>query len=115
MKDVLGKVFVLFLHQLTPNSSTVMRLAFVLDGLENAILGTKSISAFSTEERKARLLLIKEISQLLDDVRRDVTVEPSQGVAMGTDRDRVKNSDNQVRDLLTRTEELIKALQAEDN
>lgn len=100
---------------LTPNFSTVMRLAFVLDGLENAILGTKSISALSTEERKARLLLIKEISQLLDDVRRDVTVEPSQGVAMGTERDRVKNSDNQVRDLLTRTEELIKALQAEDN
>ena len=92
-----------------------MRLAFVLDSLENTILGTKSISALSTEERKARFLLIKEISQLLDDVKRDVTVEPLQGVALETESDRVNNNDKQVRDLLTRTEELIKVLQAEDN
>ena len=87
----------------------------MLDGLENTFLGTKSLSALSTEERKARLLLIKEISQLLDDVRGDVTVEPSQGVALGIESDRVNNNDKRVTDLLTRTEELIKVLQAEDN
>ena len=104
-----------FTFQLTPGFSTVMRLAFVLDGLENTILGTKPTSASSTEERKARLLLIKEISQLLDDVKREVTVQPSQGVAMITEWDGINNSENQVKDLLTRTEELIKFLQAGDN
>ena len=87
----------------------------MLDGLENTILGTKSISDSSTDERKARLLLIKEISQLLDDVRREVTVEPSQCVAMRTEWDSVNNSDKQVKDLLTRTEELIKVLKVLDN
>jgi len=88
-----------------------MRLAFVLDGLENTILGRKLISTSSAEERKSRLLLIKEISQMLDDVKGEVTVEPSQGVAMGTQCDRINNSEKQVKDLLTRTEELIKFLQ----
>ena len=92
-----------------------MRLAFVLDGLENTILGTKPTSASSAEERKARLLLIKGISQLLDDVRKEVTVEPLQGVAMTTEWDRINNNDNQVKDLLTRTEDLIKVLQVDDN
>jgi len=92
-----------------------MRLAFVLDGWEDTILATKSTSVASTEERKARLLLIKEISHLLDDVRREVTVEPVQGVAMSNEWDRINNNDKQVKDLLTRTEELIKVLQAEDN
>jgi len=89
-----------------------MRLAFVLDGLENTILATKSTSVASTEEKKARLLLIKEISHLLDDVRREVTVEPAQGVATNNEWDRINNND---KDLMTRTEELIKLLQAEDN
>ena len=89
-----------------------MRLAFVLDGLENTILATKSTSVASTEEKKARLLLIKEISHLLDDVRREVTVEPAQGVATNNEWDRINNND---KDLMTRTEELIKVLQAEDN
>jgi len=89
-----------------------MRLAFVLDGLENTILGSKPISTSSTEKRKSRLLLIKEISQMLDDVRGEVTVEPSQGVAIATQCDRINNSEKkQVQDLLTRTEELIKFLQ----
>jgi len=96
---------------LTPGLSSVMRLAFVLDGLENTILGRKLISTSSAEERKSRLLLIKEISQMLDDVKGEVTVEPSQGVAMGTQCDRINNSEKQVKDLLTRTEELIKYLQ----
>jgi len=89
-----------------------MRLAFVLDSLENTILGSKPISTSSTEERKSRLLLIKEISQMLDEVRAEVTVEPSQGVAMRTECDRINNNEKkQVQDLLTRTEELIKFLQ----
>lgn len=80
----------------------------MLDGLENTILGRKPISTSSTEERKSRLLLIKEISQMLDDVR---GVE-AQGVAMKTECDRINNSEKkQVQDLLTRTEEFINFLQ----
>ena len=49
---------------------------------------------------------------MLDDVRGEVTVEPSQGVAIATQCDRINNSEKkQVQDLLTRTEELIKFLQ----
>lgn len=82
----------------------------MLDGLENTFLGRKPISTSSTEERKSRLLLIKEISQMLDDVRGEVTVEPSQGVAMKTECE--NNSEKkQVQDLLTRTEEFITFLQ----
>lgn len=92
-----------------------MRLAFVLDGLENTILGKKLTPASSIEQRKARLLLIKEISKLLDDVRREVAVAPSPCVAMRTEWDRINNGDKQVKDLLTRAEELIKVSQAEDN
>ena len=91
-----------------------MRLAFVLDGLENTILGTKSTCALSTEQRKSRLLLIKEISQLLDNVRREVAVAPSTGVAVTT-KSEIRNSETQIKDLLTRTEELIKVLHAEYN
>ena len=85
----------------------------MLDGLENTILGRKPISTSSTEERKSRLLLIKEISQMLDDVRGEVTVEPSQGVAMKTECDKINNSEKKQvhQDLLTRTEEFINFLQ----
>jgi len=92
-----------------------MRLAFVLDGLENTILATKSTAVASTEERKARLLLIKEISDLLDSVKMEVTIELAQGVASNNEWDRINNNDEQVKDLMTRTKELIKVLQVEDN
>jgi len=91
-----------------------MRLAFVLDGLENTILATKSTAVASAEERKARLLLIKEISHLLDSVKMEVTIELAQGVASNNEWDRINNNDEQVKDLMTRTEELIKVLQVED-
>lgn len=92
-----------------------MRLSFVLDGLENTILEKKSTSASSTEQKKARLLLIKEISELLDHARRQVAVAPSPDLAVTPESEIISNSDTPIQDLLTRTEERINALQAEDS
>lgn len=90
-----------------------MRLSFVLDGLENTSLEMKSTSASSTEPKKARLLLIKEISELLDHARRQVAVAPSLDLAVTTESEIISGSDTPIKDLLTRTEQLINVLRAE--
>ena len=90
-----------------------MRLSFVLDGLENINLEKKSTSTLSAEQKKARLLLIKEVSELLDHARRQVAVaRPSPDLADKTKWEMKSNTDTAFQDLLRRTKELINALQA---
>ncbi|KAL9950391.1 hypothetical protein ACROYT_G042879 [Oculina patagonica] len=121
---LLGRLLLVFLcnalgghlvfRDLTPGFSALMRLSFVLDGLEDNILEKKSTSASSTEQKKAWLLSIKEISELLDHARRQLAEAPLSNLAVTTEPKIISNSDTPIKDLLTRTEELINALQAED-
>lgn len=84
----------------------MMRLSVVLDGLENISLEKKSV--FSTEQKKARLVLIQEISKLLEDAKMEVAV------ATSTESEVMTNIETPIKDLLTRTETLINTLQADE-
>ena len=84
----------------------MMRLSVVLDGLENISLGKKSV--FSTEQKKARLVLIQEISKLLEDAKREVAV------ATSTESEVMTNIETPIKDLLARTKTLINTLQADE-
>ena len=79
----------------------MIRLSFVIDGLENIFDGEESVS--STEQKKARLFFVQEIKCLSDEAKRESLV------ATLTESE----SMTQTEELLTRTKTLITVLQTD--
>lgn len=101
--DALGGhlVFTEVVKLFLPEGTAVIRLSFVIDGLENIFDGEESVS--STEQKKARLLFVQEIKCLSDEAKRESLV------ATLTESE----SMTQTEELLTRTKTLITVLQTD--
>ena len=88
----------------------------MLDYFENSFLEKKSLPASSTDQKKARHLLGKEINELISDARRQLEGNRhSAEQPMFTESWVLDNWDTRDKDLLARTEALFRVLQFEEN
>ena len=79
----------------------------MVDCFEHSFLEKKSAWVSSADQKKARQLLVKEITELLNDARQQFPGNSSSDLAVTTE--------SQMVDLSARTETLINVLQSEGN